>query len=160
MSQASLLRTRWDALVPREKLLIGGAAALVAASLVWLTLVGPAIGTLRSAPQQHRMVDAQLQRVRGLQLQAQSLQSQPKLNHDEALRQLEVSVKERLGTSARLVVSGDRATVTLTGTAPDALAQWLTQARVNARALPNEARLSRNAAGVWDGTLVLTLPPR
>jgi general secretion pathway protein M len=50
--------------------------------------------------------------------------------------------------------------VTLTGTGADALAQWLTQARVNARALPGEAHLSRNAAGMWEGTLVLTLPPR
>ena len=29
-----------------------------------------------------------------------------------------------------------------------------------ARALPGEARLTRNAAGGWDGSLVLTLPPR
>jgi general secretion pathway protein M len=58
------------------------------------------------------------------------------------------------------VASGDRATLTLTGVAPDALAQWLTQARVNARTLPNEAHLHRNAAGLWEGTLVLALPPR
>ena len=32
--------------------------------------------------------------------------------------------------------------------------------RVNARALPSEARLQRNPAGLWEGTLVLTLPPR
>lgn len=160
MSQASLLRTRWEALATREKTLIGGAAALAALTVIWLILIGPALGTLRGAAQQHRVLDAQLQRVRGLQLQAQSLQSQPKLNHDEAVRQLEASVKERLGPSARLAAAGDRATVTLSGTAPDALAQWLTQARVNARALPNEAHLNRNAAGLWEGTLVLTLPPR
>ena len=67
-------------------------------------------------------------------------------------------MRQRLGTSARLVVAGERVTITLTGTPPDALAQWLTQARVNARALPGEARLSRNSAGLWEGTLVLTLP--
>lgn len=160
MSQASLLRTRWEGLAPREKTLIAGAAALVAAALLWLILMGPALGILRSAPQQHRALDAQLQRVRGLQLQAQALQSQPKQNHDEALRQLELSVKERLGTSARLLAAGDRATVTLSGAAPDAVAQWLMQARVNARTLPNEAHLYRNSGGLWEGTLVFTLPPR
>jgi general secretion pathway protein M len=160
MSRASLLRTRWEALAPREKTWVAGAAALVVLTLVWLTLIGPALGTLRGAPQQHRLADAQLQRVRALQLQAQSLQSQPKLNHDEAVRQLEASVKQRLGSSARVLASGDRATVTLTGTAPDALAQWLTQARIDARALPNEAHLHRNSGGLWEGTLVLTLPPR
>jgi general secretion pathway protein M len=160
MNQASLLRVRWEALAPREKTWIGGAAIAVVLALVWLALVGPALATLRSAPQQHRVLDAQLQRVRGLQLQAQSLQSQPKLNHDEAVRQLESSVKDRLGGSARVVAAGDRATVTLSSASPLALAQWLTQARVDARALPNEAHLHRNAGGLWEGTLVLTLPPR
>jgi general secretion pathway protein M len=160
MSRAAPLRARWNSLAPREKTLIAGTAALIVAAVVWLVLVGPALGVLRSAPQQHRVLDTQLQRVRGLQLQAQALQTQPKQNHDEALRQLESSVKERLGTSARLLASGDRATLTLTGVAPDALAQWLTQARVNPRTLPNEAHLHRNAAGLWEGTLVLALPPR
>jgi general secretion pathway protein M len=92
--------------------------------------------------------------------QAQALQSQPKQGYDEALRALELSVKQRLGTTARMAVAGDRVTVTLAGTAPDALAQWLTQARVYARALPGEAHLYRNSGGLWEGTLVLTLPPR
>ena len=59
-----------------------------------------------------------------------------------------------------MAIAGERVTVTLAGTPPDALAQWLGQARVNARALPGEARLTRNASGAWDGTLVLSLPPR
>jgi len=160
MSRAALLRARWEGLAPREKTWVAGAAGLIAAAVVWLVLIGPALRVVRSAPQQHRVFDAQLQRMRGLQLQAKALQSQPKQNHDEAVRQLEASVKERLGTSARLLASGDRATVTLTGTAPDALAQWLAQARVNARTLPSEAHLHRNSAGLWEGTLVLTLPPR
>jgi general secretion pathway protein M len=160
MSRVSLLRTRWEGLAPREKTLVAGTAALIAAAVVWLILIGPALRVVQSAPEQQRALDAQLQRVRGLQLQAQALQSQPKQNHDEALRQLESSVKERLGTSARFLASGDRATVTLTGAAPDALAQWLTQARVNARTLPSEAHLRRNADGLWEGTLVVALPPR
>ena len=160
MSRAALLRSRWRALAPREKMLVGGAAALLAAVLVWLIAIGPALATLRTAEEQHRALDTQLQRMRSLQAQAQALQSQPKLGAEEALRLLEVSVRQRLGTSARLVVAGERATITLSGTQPDALAQWLTQARINARALPGEARLSRNSAGLWEGTLVLTLPAR
>ena len=69
-------------------------------------------------------------------------------------------MRQVLGTSARMVIAGERVTLTLTGTQADALAQWLTQARVNARSLPGEARLARNASGLWDGTIVLTLPPR
>lgn len=157
---AAALRTRWQALPGREKTLVGAAAALVATALVWWVALGPALGVLRSANEQHRALDTQLQRMRGLQQQAQALQAQPKQNHDEALRRLELSVRQKLGTTARTTVVGDRVSVTLTGTPPEALAQWITQARVDARALPSEARLTRNAAGLWEGTLVLSLPGR
>lgn len=160
MTAMSDLRTRWNGLAPREKLWVAAAAALVVAVLVWWVAVGPALATLRTAEQQHRVLDAQLQEMQSLQAQAQALQALPKQNYDEAVRLLELSVRQRLGTTARLLVAGDRATITLSGTAADALAQWLTQARVNARALPSEARLFRNSGGLWEGTLVLTLPPR
>lgn len=155
-----MLKARWAGLGPREQALVAAGGAVVALALVWLVALGPAISTLRGAEDQRRALDAQLQRMRALQAQAQALQSQPKLNPDEAARLLEQSVRERLGTSARVVIVGDRVNITLAGTAPDALAQWLTQARVNARALPGEARLTRNPSGLWEGTLVLALPPR
>jgi len=155
-----MLRARWEGLRPREQAMVAAAAAAVAAALVWLVALGPAVSTLRGAEEQRRTLDTQLQHMRSLQAQAQALQSQPKLGYDEALRLLEQSVRERLGATARMVIVGERVNITLTGTAPDALAQWLTQARVNARALPSEARLNRNPGGLWEGTLVLTLPPR
>jgi general secretion pathway protein M len=160
MSAAVMLRTRWEGLRPREKVMVAAAAVLVAGAIAWLVLLGPALATLRTAEAQRRALDAQLQQMLSLQAQAKALQAQPKLNYDEAVRQLELAVRQRLGTTARMAITGERVTITLTGTAADALAQWLTQARVNARALPSEAHLQRNASGLWDGTLVLTLPPR
>jgi general secretion pathway protein M len=154
------LRAYWERLAVREKVMVAAAAAVVAALLVWLIALRPAFAVLRSAEPQHRALDAQLQQMLGLQQQAKALQAQPKLGHDEALRLLELSLRQRLGTSARLTVAGERATITLAGTPADALARWLTQARVDARALPGEARLSRNAGGLWEGTLVLSLPAR
>jgi general secretion pathway protein M len=117
------------------------------------------VSTLRSAEGQHRALDAQLQQMLRLRAQAQAMQSQPRLNRDDALRRLEASIREQLGASARYTIVGDRVSLTLAGASSQALAQWLTQARVNAHALPGEARLTRNAAGSWDGTLVLSLPP-
>ncbi|HXE47996.1 MAG TPA: type II secretion system protein GspM [Ramlibacter sp.] len=160
MSAASILKARWEGLDSREKVWVAAAIALAAAALVWLIALAPALATLRGAEQQHRALDAQLQQMLNLQAQAQALQAQPKQNREEALRLLELSVRERLGTTARSLISGDRVTVTLSGTAPLALAQWLAQARLNARALPSEAHLSRNSGGLWEGTLVLTLPSR
>jgi len=150
----------WARMAPREKLLVASAAAVIGLALLWWLLVAPALSVLRAAETQHRALDATLARMRALQQQAQALQSQPKMSADEASRQLEASVRQRLGTSARITVAGDRVTVTLTGVAPDAFASWLAQARVDARALPTEARLTRGTTGGWDGTVVLALPPR
>jgi general secretion pathway protein M len=160
MTNAAVLRARWDALVPRERMLVAGAVTLVVLLLAWFVLLSPALVTLRSAATERTALDAQLQRMLGLQAQAQQMQSQPKLSHDEAARQLETSVRQRLAATGRVAVTGDRATVTLTGTPPDVLAQWLAQARANAHVLPAEAHLNRNASSQWEGSLVLTLPPR
>lgn len=154
------LQARWNGLAAREKTLVLAAAGLVALALVWWVALGPAIATLRGAASQHRALDAQLQQMLRLQAQAQAMQSQPRQTHDEALRQLELAIRQQLGTSARYTIAGDRVTVTLTGASSPALAQWLSQVRINARALPGEARLTRNAAGAWDGSIVLSLPPR
>ncbi len=161
MSEATqALKARWAGLAAREQRMVAAATAVVVLALLWWVALAPALATLRASEDQRRALDTQLQRMRMLQAQAQSLQSQPKQTYDEALRLLETSVRQRLGTTARMVVVGDRVTLTLTATAADAFAQWLTESRVNARALPSESRLVRNAGGQWDGTVVLTLPPR
>jgi general secretion pathway protein M len=154
------LRTRWSGLAPRERALVGGATALVTLALLWWVALAPALGTLRSADVQHRALDSQLQHMRRLQAQARSMQAQPRQNPDDAMRQLEAAIRQQLGVSARYSIAGERVTVTLSNTPAQSLAQWLTQVRANARAIPGEARLTRNAAGGWDGTLVLTLPAR
>ena len=163
-------QVRWQTLGAREQALLRGAAGVVGLALVWWVLIAPPLRTLRQADALQRSLDLQAQKMQALQAQALALQSQPKLSRDDALRALEASIKQRLGPGAQLNVLGDRVTVTLKSTPADALAQWLMQARVNARAIPSEARLvrstnpatpevpgSRNPVG-WDGTLVLSLP--
>lgn len=163
MKLTAAVQARWDTLAAREKTLIRSALALVGVAVLWWLCLAPALQTLRSANDQHRSLETQLQQMKNLQVQAQSLQSQHRLGYDEALRALQASVKP-LGTSAQLSVVGERATVTLKGAPADALAQWLAQVRVNARALPTEARLTRRddspRTANWDGTLVLILPAR
>ena len=154
------LRTGWLRLAPRERRLALAAATLVMLALLWWLLLRPALGTLRSADAQHRSLDAQLQQMLAWREQALRLQAQPRQNRDDAVRLLEGSIRGGLGAGARMTITGDRVTVAMAAVPPDALAQWLTQARINARAVPGEARLQRNAAGQWDGTLVLNLPPR
>ena len=154
------LSARWASMAPREKSLTAGACAVVGLALLWWVGVAPARATLKTAETQTSSLERQLDTMRRLQAQAQTLQAQPKLSYDDASRALEASVRERLGASARVATAGDRTTVTLNGVAPNTLAQGLAQARSNARVLPSEARLTRNAAGTWDGSIVLSLPPR
>ena len=150
------LQARWESVSRREQRLVLAALALVLVALLWGLGLAPALRTLRVADQQHRLLEAQLQQMQRLQAQAQTIQAQPRLPLGETRRLLEATVKP-LGATAQMLVTGERAVITLKGASPDALAQWLTQARLNARAVPTEARLLRNAAGTWDGTLVLNL---
>jgi len=171
------LQDRWKTLAPREQSLVLAAGALVALALLWWVAIAPALATLRAAPARHAALDAQLQRMQSLQAEAQQLQATPPSSPGDAVGALRTALTQRLGNTAQLHVAGDRATVTLKGASADALAQWLAQARSNARATPLEARLTRSAAAAasagttpvtlgspvvamprWDGTLVLALP--
>ncbi len=158
--QLAPLRQQWQALPRRQRLLAAAAGGLVAGALAWWILLGPALATLRDAGAQHQALDVQLAQMRALQSQALAMQALPRISRDDAQRALEATVTQVLGGTGRLVIAADSATLTLTDTRGDALAQWLVQARINARAVPSDARLTRNASGLWDGTLVLALPPR
>jgi general secretion pathway protein M len=156
MSWLAPLRARWQQTSRREQLALLGGATLLMLAMLWLLAVAPALAILRGAGPQRLALETQLQQMQGLQSQAKALQAQPRLAPDEARRLLEASVKP-LAPSLQIAAAGDRATVTLKGMTADALTQWLAQVRLNVRVLPAEARLRRNAAGTWDGTLVLNL---
>jgi general secretion pathway protein M len=149
----------WRQLKMSERRLILTAFWLILTALLWWFAIAPALKTLKEAPAQHRALDAQLQNMRSLSAEAKNLQSQPKLGLDEAQKALQSAVTQRFGATAQLNLTGERASLTLKNAPPQELALWLTQARVNARALPTEAKLSRSGDG-WDGTLVLSLPKK
>lgn len=160
------LRAAWAGLAARERRLVGLAAALVGLALLWWLALAPALATLRQAEVQRPLLDAQWQRMQALQAEAAALKASPRMGQDEALRALEALVKQRLGTTAQLSVVGDRANLTLKNTPAADLAGWLAEARLQARAVPLEARLTR-APGVaagstaqWSGSLSLGLPTR
>ncbi|MFD0668646.1 type II secretion system protein GspM [Ramlibacter sp. MAHUQ-53] len=152
-------RQLWQAQPARQRALLVLAALVVGVALVWGVALAPALATLRTAPAQQAAADALLQRMQALQAQASAMQSQPRMNHDDAMRALEAATRP-LGEAAQLVPAGDSATLAVNGIPGDALARWLAKARVDARAQAGEARLTRNPQGTWDGTVVLALPPR
>nr|WP_295772067.1 type II secretion system protein GspM [Rhodoferax sp.] len=158
-----LLQARWRQLATREKTFLASALALIVLALLWQLVLSPSLQTLRTSTAQATALDAQIQHMQSLQNQASSLQRQAPLAYDEALRALNLSAKQTLAATAQVNVVADRANVTLQAANADALAQWLGQARLNARSAPLEARLTRNTTptgATWTGSLVMSLPPR
>jgi general secretion pathway protein M len=149
----------WRQLKTNERRLILMAFWLIVIALLWWLAIAPALKIIKQAPAQHRELDKQLLNMRMLSTEAKNLQSQPKLALDEAQKALQSSVTQRFGNAAQLNLTGERASLTFKTANPQELALWLTQARVNARALPTDVKLNRNG-DAWDGTLVLNLPKK
>jgi general secretion pathway protein M len=148
-------------LSPRERNAVLIALWFVGLSLLWWLAVAPALATLREAPARHARLDAQLGQMQRMMASANALRAESTAQtpgRDEVLRSLEAATAS-LGTTAQLSVLGDRATLTLRGTPPAELAQWLAQVRINARLLPLQTQLTRDASTAgWNGTVVLSGP--
>jgi len=143
---------RWRALPPRERLGVTLAAVVIGIALVWM--VAPALRTLRETPAQIDALDAQLQSMQRLALEARELRGAAPVLATQAALALK-SATDRLGDKGRIALQGDRATLTLNGVTGETLRAWLTEARSGARARPIEAQLTRGPQG-YAGTLVVT----
>lgn len=154
-SRLGMLRARWHALGPRDRRLLGLAAAVLGAFALWSVAIQPAWRTLREAPAQRDALDAQWQQMQALAAEAQQLRATPPLAAEQAAAALRAA-SERLGNGARLSLQGDRAVLTLSGVSSAQLREWLAEARAGARARPVEAQLSRGAQG-FSGSVVLQL---
>lgn len=150
-------RPWWAQRAPREKTILRFAALLVAAALLWSVALAPALRTVRAFDAKHAAQEAQLQAMLRLQAQAQGLQAQPRLSPAAATQALQTSVQQAFGPKADLSSNAGNVTVTLRGVSADALALWLANARVEARASPIQARLTRTG-DTWSGTLQMGLP--
>lgn len=161
-ARLAALQAFWRGQTARQRMLARAALTVLAGAALWWVVLGPALTTLRTASAQRQALDMQMQRMRLLEAQVvamrSTLQSMPPLDRDEALRALEVTARQQFGAAGRLTAGSEGATLALSGVSGDALAQWLAQARIEARTLPGEARLQRRADGLWDGRLVLRLP--
>lgn len=151
-------QTKWSAMAPRERQI-----ALVAVWLAGLTLlimvgIRPAWRTLSESPVQLRELDSQLDQMRRLADETQVLKLRPPVPPAQSEAALK-SATDRLGSGAKLLIQGDRATLTLNKVSGDALASWLDEARGAARARPTEAGLMQVELGVYSGSIVLALGP-
>ena len=157
-------KVAWARRSPREQQLLGIGFWVLSLAALWMLALAPALRTWQEAPARQALLDAQSQRMRQLQAQAQSLQKPVALSRADAAKWLEKNLTE-LGPNARISLQGETATLSLQAAPAAALARWLSQARDHAQALPTQAQLQHasppgpNSLDVtWRGSLVLRLP--
>ena len=148
----------WHALARRERSLLLLMLVVLLAAAVWFGGLAPALRTLRTVPAQIVTLEAQWSAMQAMAAQARGMQAREPLPREDALRALEASVRQRLAGTGQVNATADRVTVVVRGAPPQALAPWLSQARLQARVVATQANLTRGPAG-WDGTIVFTLPP-
>ena len=154
-------RSRFKALPDKDRQRLKYLALGLFLSLLWFWNMAPALKTYREAPLQLAQLELQSQNLKSLQTQALALQKAPRMNVQNASAVLQQTAIEILGSSAKLTLESGRATVNLTPTSADALAQFLASARVKAYALPVEAKLQKTKTAdqeLWRGTLILSFP--
>lgn len=147
--------TRWQALAPRERVMVGAAAIALGVLLVWMVALQPALRTLKTVPPEIADADAKLQRMHALSAEVRDLRSTPPVSSDQALAALRAA-SERLGQSARLTITGDRATLSVNGMEGTAILTWLSEVRSGARGRVVEAKLTRGQNG-YTGSIVVAL---
>lgn len=148
-------RTWWQARTSRERQAVAVVGAVIFLFLLWSLLVQPALRTVREAPAQLDRLDAQTQQMQRVAAESATLRGAPRVGPVQAAQALRAAT-DRLGDRGKLLLQGDRATLTLTNATPEALRAWLNEARSGARARPVEAQLQRGPAG-YSGTIAVTL---
>ena len=145
----------WRSRAPRERQLIAAGAIALAALLVWLIAVQPALKTLRETPAELDRLDLQLQQMQLAAFESAGLRSAspvPPAQASEAVR----AATERLGGKGKVALQGDRAVLTFSGVPFEAVRNWLGEVRSAARARPVEAQLLKGASG-YSGSITITL---
>jgi general secretion pathway protein M len=149
-------RARWRSLGVRERQGITVAAWIVGVFVLWALALAPAWRITRAAPAQLDLLDAQLQQMQRQANLARELRAIPPLGSSQAAAALREAT-QALGPAGRLVLSGERATLTVTGANGSQLRDWLDEARSAARIRPLEVNLTRGPQG-YSGSIVVTLP--
>lgn len=145
----------WQARLPRERQLIVAMALAIAVLIVWLVAIQPALRTLRETPAELARLDEQMQQTTLAANEMETLRSASPVATEQAVIALRAATAS-LGDKAKLVVQGDRATLSFTGLASESLRSWLGEARSAARARPVEAQLVKAASG-YTGSITVTV---
>lgn len=149
-------RQQWLSMSASERQLLVAAAWLAGLTLLVMVGLRPAWRTLQTVPAQMQAVEAELSVMRQQAAEVQTLRQRPPVPPVQADASLQ-SATARLGASAGLSRQGDRAVLSFQGISGEALAGWLEDVRVGARARPLEAEWTQDAAGTYRGSVTVSL---
>lgn len=155
----SAFRQAFISLSRRERIAVACAVLFVCLAVGWMVLIAPALKVLASSNAEHQLLDQKIQRLQSMAQEAKLLRAASPMNTADAATALQAATKARLGAQSQITITGDRANLSLRGVSPEALAQWLAEARNGAQSKPIDARLTRSGKD-WDGNLVMQLPTR
>lgn len=141
------LRPWWSGLAPRERFLVGLAAAVTGAGLLFGLGVQPAWRTLHEAPPRMAALQEQLRQMQSQAADATRWRAVAAVPAGQAAAALQAAT-QRLAPRARLSLQGERAVLSFDGLTPSELQAWLAEARAGARARPVEAQWSIQPAGL------------
>ena len=154
-SSLSGMRDRWQTFSERDRRAIILASVALGAYLLWVIGIQPAMKTLNKAPTEILRLEEQLQRMNRMAQESRELRSIAPVSPAQATASLQAAT-DRLGSQGRITIQGDRATLTVSDIKPQALKDWLNEARSAGRARPLEAQLSKTARG-YSGTILLAV---
>jgi general secretion pathway protein M len=150
------LRERWQALAPRERSIVAALGWLLGLLLLWFVAIAPALRSLHTTPARLDELDKQLQQMQHLAGEAAALRALPPVGGLQSQAALKAAT-DALGPAARLILGGDRATITFTNATGTQVRDWLAEARSAARVRPIEANLTRGPQG-YSGTVIVQMP--
>ena len=149
------LRSHWQSMSDRDRLILRLAAAGLSLLLVWLLALQPALRVLRETPAQLDAAELSLQQMQRLALEASELRAVPAVSAEQSMQALQAA-SQHLGPQASLTIQADRAVLNFSGIAGAALQAWLIEVRSAARARPVQAQVQRGPKG-YDGSITLDL---
>jgi general secretion pathway protein M len=147
---------RWQALAPRERRAAVWVAWAAGLALLWFIGIAPAWRSVSTAPARLDQLDAQLQQMQRMAGEVTALRALPPVGGLQSQSALKAAT-DALGPAGRLLLGGDRATVTFTNATGTQVRDWLAEARSAARVRPVEANLTRGPQG-YSGTVIVQMP--
>jgi general secretion pathway protein M len=152
---AGALQGRWQALAPRERLLLAIGGTVLAGGLLWSVALAPAWRTLQRVPAEIAQQERALQQMRERATEVAQYRAVPPVPTAQAQQALNAATG-RLGARGKLTLQGqDRAVLACSACSGADLVTWLAELRAGARGHVTEATLTQSAPGRYDGQLVV-----